>query len=132
MTDFYPHQRVETMEVDGKSEEPGGGLVSSRARIRRPVSGPYFGSGPRFPTSLNPARRFLAYRTRHLDAALVVQPTSRAIALVATPAAASNTICALKRVRCSVFVERTRLSSSARSAFVRIIGVASELLLMQL
>jgi hypothetical protein len=46
---------------------------------------------------------------------------------VATPSAASRTIRARWRNRCSVFVERTKPSSSARSASVRMIGVASKL-----
>ena len=63
----------------------------------------------------------------------MVQPTSRAIARVAAPPAASNTIRAFRRVRCSLFPERAKPSSSTRSSLVKIIAVASGtiLLLMQ-
>ena len=46
------------------------------------------------------------------------------MARVAAPSAANNTIRALKRVRCSVLVERAKASSSARSSIVNMIGVA--------
>jgi hypothetical protein len=52
------------------------------------------------------------------------------IARVEVPPAAIKTILALKRVRCSVFVERTKLASSARSSDVKIIGVASGMILL--
>jgi hypothetical protein len=55
----------------------------------------------------------------------VVQPTARATARVAVPSAASNTIRALCRSRYAVFIERAKPSSSARSASVNTIGVAS-------
>jgi hypothetical protein len=54
-----------------------------------------------------------------------VQPTSRPIARVAKPAAESSTILARCRSRCSVFVERAKPLSSARSSFVNVIGVAA-------
>ena len=60
----------------------------------------------------------------------VVQPTARPIARVFTPFAASSTIRARWRIRCSVFVERAKPSSSARSSFVSLIGVASGMPLM--
>jgi hypothetical protein len=50
------------------------------------------------------------------------------MARVAAPSAANNPIRALKRVRCSVLVERAKASSSARSSIVNMIGVAEGLL----
>jgi hypothetical protein len=60
----------------------------------------------------------------------VVQPTVRAIARVAMPSAASNTIRARCLSRYSVLVERAKPSNSARSAAVKTIAVASGMLLM--
>jgi hypothetical protein len=51
------------------------------------------------------------------------------MARVAAPSAAISPICAFKRVRCSVFVERAKPSSSARSSIVYRIGVAKRLLM---
>ena len=51
------------------------------------------------------------------------------MARVAAPSAAINTIRALKRVRCSVLVERAKPSSSDRSSIVNMIGVAERLLI---
>jgi hypothetical protein len=55
------------------------------------------------------------------------QPSSRAIARLAIPAAASSTIRARSTTRCSVLRERTQPSSVVRSAVVRTIGVAFHL-----
>jgi len=43
------------------------------------------------------------------------------------PSAASSTIPARWRIRYSVFVDRAKLKSSARSSSVNLIGVASEM-----
>jgi len=61
----------------------------------------------------------------------VVQPSARSIAHVAAPSAAMSTICAFRRMRCSVFVERAKASSSARSKSVKVIAVASGMLRIQ-
>ena len=95
--------------------------------MRRVASAVYLGALPRLPVSSRPASRRSAYRTRHFDAVPVVQPTLRPIARVAMAPAAKRTIRARWRKRCSVFVERTKPSSSVRSASVRMICVASEM-----
>jgi hypothetical protein len=60
----------------------------------------------------------------------IVQPTSRAITRVAIPSAANSTIRARCRIRCSLFVERAKPSSSARSSAVKMMGVGFGTLLM--
>jgi hypothetical protein len=69
-------------------------------------------------------------RTRHLEAVPVVHRTSRPIARLAMPLAANKTIRARCRNRYCVFVEGAKPSSSARSAAVKIIIVASGMPLM--
>ena len=64
-------------------------------------------------------------RTRYFEAVPVVQPTSRPIARLARSSAANSTIRARWRIRYSVLVERTKLSSSTRSSSVKMIQVAS-------
>jgi hypothetical protein len=91
-----------------------------------PRLGCVFGVLPRLAVSSRPANRCSAYRTRHFDAVPVVQPALRPIARVDIPAAASSTIRARWRKRCSVFPERTKPSSSTRSASV-MIGLASRM-----
>jgi len=66
-----------------------------------------------------------------LDAVPIVQPTVRAICRVGAPSLASNTIRARWRSRCSSFIERAKLSSSARSKSLKVIAVASGMLRMQ-
>src|SRR5262249_55019672 len=77
-------------------------------------------------------RRSRSSPPRHFEAVPVVQPTSRPIARLAMPSAASSTICARWRIRYSVLVDRAKLKSSARSSSVNLIGVASGMPFMHL
>jgi hypothetical protein len=90
--------------------------------MRHIVSVAYLAVLPRLPVSSRPANRNSAYRTRYLDAVPVVQPNFQPIARVAVPSAARRTIRARWRNRCPVFVERTKPSSSARSATVNVMA----------
>ena len=73
---------------------------------------------------VKPATRCRANRNRHLLTTPRAQPSSRAIARLPVPAAASNTTRARSTRRCSVVPERAQLSSLRRSSAVNMIGVA--------
>jgi hypothetical protein len=65
-----------------------------------------------------------------LRAVPMVQPSWRLISRVAVPTAANSTIRARRRMRTSLFVLRHSVSSCIRSAWVRVIAVAEEIVLI--
>ena len=97
---------------------PEGGARSRTARMRRPVSALYLGTGPERGWSAKPARPCCANRPRQVLTVRGIAPTARAIDRVERPSAASKMIRARKTSRCSVVGARTRASSTARSSGV--------------
>jgi hypothetical protein len=76
------------------------GSSQARALTWACCTGVNRGGRPQRFRSRNPSNASLANRPRHLRAVSGVTPNRRAIAALACPAAASNTICARSRSRC--------------------------------
>jgi hypothetical protein len=93
--------------------------------MRRPAAAVQIGFEPGRGLSRSPASRARAKRSRHWLALPIENPTVRAIRRVESRSAASGTTRARLASRCSVLAERTMPSSTARSAAVNSIGVAS-------